>query len=494
MTFYIGHHYNKFKDFNLLEMKEIPLILLPDFQENKIDDKTLKEYFFPSRIYLLDTYLQIKPDQEIFQKLDRLFEEWKLESSLKIDFSKLNMEMKGIESKLNQYMEDFFIDQIRRFPKLYRNSSEEIRSKKRILLSSPMEFVNASNKLKNDEEFIEELSTHKYFCFIFRHLPEKFRMNKKYIQICLSKTTKCFKYIPQYLIDRDFVLKMCEIHPKKIDLVFKFFPKKLFEDVELIIFMTKYESFEFHNLPMNLKTNISVVKAAFQNFPVNYIYFEEEFKSKMEFAKPFLQDFPQYFRHSIPDSIKSDKSCIQEFLENNSTVFYHLDLKLQKENFLIFVENCNEFTEIYTNKIPVDLKNDPNLMELCLKRNPKNIVFFSQNNEFFIHGIVDHLHAYMIDYLEILEGPFNQDSFHQWYFNQFPRIWFYLKERILSLKKFPQKFNSVHYLNKELEKLNFSNKDLIWRNIEMELNRFYLILFFDHLKIKNLNDIKFEFM
>jgi hypothetical protein len=254
MTFYIGHHYNKFKDFNLLEMKEIPLILLPDFQENKIDDKTLKEYFFPSRIYLLDTYLQIKPDQEIFQKLDRLFEEWKLESSLKIDFSKLNMEMKGIESKLNQYLEDFFIYQIRRFPKLYRNSSEEIRSNKRILLSSPMEFVNASNKLKN-------------------------------------------------------------------------------------------------------------------------------------------------------------------------------------------------------------LKNDPNLMELCLIRNPKNIVFFSQNNEFFIHGIVDHLHAYMIDYLEILEGPFNQDSFHQWYFNQFPRIWFYLKERIL-LKKFPQKFNSVHYLNKELEKLNFSTK--IW--------------------------------
>jgi hypothetical protein len=179
---------------------------------------------------------------------------------------------------------------------------------------------------------------------------------------------------------------------------------------------------------------------------------------------PFLKAHPDGYPSKIPDSLKSDKACIQEFLKNDFKLFLHLDEKNQtKENYIFFIENCKEL-RFDLNYVPDALKNDPNLMEFCLKRNPKNLIFFSPNNEFTIYGIVNHIHAYMIDYLQNLDHPFNLDSFHQWYLNQF-----------------------------NVKNLNLSKDKLVWKKIEMELNRFYLILLYDDQNIKNLNDIKFEF-
>jgi hypothetical protein len=93
----------------------------------------------------------------------------------------------------------------------------------------------------------------------------------------------------------------------------------------------------------------------------------------------------------------------------------------------------------------------------------------------------------MIECLET--SVFN--SFHFWYFNKFPNLWFYLKERIIQLEILAK--DMKNHKNPE-ETLNLSNDRLVWKKIEMELNRFYFILSYDHQNIKKLNDINFLFI
>jgi hypothetical protein len=86
---------------------------------------------------------------------------------------------------------------------------------------------------------------------------------------------------------------------------------------------------------------------------------------------PFLKAHPDGYPSKIPDSLKSDKACIQEFLKNDFKLFLHLDEKNQtKENYIFFIENCKEL-RFDLNYVPDALKNIKNI------KNIKNSFKFS---------------------------------------------------------------------------------------------------------------------
>jgi hypothetical protein len=327
VAFHICGYPQEFQE--LMNVKQIPLVLL-DLSVDKISDKELFDYFFPSRVYLLDAYFRVNPDLKLFQKLKSLFEEWKVENEFKIEKLKIKKELIEIESKLNEYFEDFWIERISKNPKLYKSSPQEVRNNKRILLLFPTNFRFSSKELRKNDEIIQQLSTQKHFHLVFKYLPRKYKMTKEYALLAVFDSTDCFKHIDHSLIDKEFILKMCEKHPVKISSkVMYYFPHKLCEDLDLVTFLLKYEDFRFFELPQTLKENEIFCRAALNVNKFDYVHFNDDMKSKMEFLKVFIDDYPNFFTIYAPKSISMDESFVDELFKFNPLLFLYFDEKFQ---------------------------------------------------------------------------------------------------------------------------------------------------------------------
>jgi hypothetical protein len=482
VAFHICGYPQEFQE--LMNVKQIPLVLL-DLSVEKISDKELFDYFFPSRVYLLDAYFRVNPDLKLFQKLKSLFEEWKVENEFKIEKLKIKKELIEIESKLNEYFEDFWIERISKNPKIYKSSPQEVRNNKRILLLFPSNFRFSSKELRNNDEIIQQLSTHKHFHLVFKYLPRKYKMTKEYALLAVFGSSDCFKHIDHSLIDKEFIMKMCEKHPVKISsMVASFFPHKLYEDLDLVSFLLKYQGFPFYNLPHTLKVNENICRIAINAYPISFLNFDDEMKSKMEFLKIFIHIFPSLFTIYVPKSISMDESYVDELFKFNPLLFLYFDDKFKtKDNFLYFVENFTNYSEININKIPIQFTKDAELMITCLKLNPKNLMFFSRNNESYIHGIVNHLHVYLLEYLASSQFQEKHPTFLDWYWRNFPSIQKYLNSNIL--------LENNSLLSHDEFDSHFNKNRSVWKMIDLELKRIYFPL--SEEKIKKFSDLNFNF-
>jgi hypothetical protein len=488
MAFHICLNPEKFQVF--LKVKQIPLVLL-DLSKEKIFDRELFEYFFPSRIYLLDAYLRVNPDLKLFQKLKSLFEEWHVENEQEVEKWKIKEEIKEIESKLNGYFEDYWIDRILKNPKLYKSSPQEVKNNKKILLAFPTNYKFASDELRKDDDLIHQLIDHKYFYLIFKFLPMSYRMQRKYARLANNKSTKCFKYIDKSVIDKEFILEMCENHQGSEDIsecVVSHFPSELFKDTELVIKMVQYTHFVFYKIPIECRSNPEIATAALKKFGFNYIYLNKDLKSKLEYVKYCVHSYPPYFQSYVPNSIKSDPTSIRELIKHNPTLFCFIDEEFKtKENFIICLENFdNSNYPVDQNKIPQEFTLSRDLMEFGIQINPKTLVCFSEENEFFPYGLLKHMKLNR-------EYQRNPSLFQEFYFSYFPNLGKYLKTKmILETKKDKNKFYHLEHFD-EISVLKLIGDSKIFRKIGLCLNGIYECLSYDDEKIGKLNDLEFKF-
>jgi hypothetical protein len=493
MAFHICLNPEKFQEF--LKVKQIPLVLL-DLSKEKISDRELFEYFFPSRIDLLDAYLRVNPDLKLFQKLKSLFEEWHVENEQEVEKKwKIKGEIKEIESKLNGFFEDYWIDRIKKNPKLYKSSPQEVKNNKKILLAFPTNYKFASDELRKDDDLIHQLIDHKYFYLIFKSLPKSYRMQRKYALLAIKSSTKCFKHIEKSIIDKEFILKMCEYHPESDEIskdVVLHFPTELFKDTELVVKMFFYTNFEFSTIPIECRSIPEIATAALKQVGFNYIYLGENLKDNLEYVKCLVRFYPPYFQNYVPNAIKSDPKIIRELIEFNPSLFSEVGEEFQtKENFIICLENFeNSNYPINKNKIPHEFKISSDLMEFGIQMNPKTLICFSEENEFFPYGLLKHI--------KLLRREFERktskvQSFEEFYFSYFPNLEKYLKtEMILETKKDKNKFYHLEHFD-EISVLKLIGDSKIFRKIGLCLNGIYECLSYDDEKIGKLNDLEFKF-
>jgi hypothetical protein len=437
-------------------VKQIPLVLL-DLSKEKISDRELFEYFFPSRIYLLDAYLRVNPDLKLFQKLKSLFEEWHVENEQEVEKKwKIKEEIKEIESKLNGYFEDYWIDRMLKNPKLYKSSPQEVKNNKKILLTFPKNFKFASDELRKDDDLIHQLIDHKYFYLIFKFLPMSYRMERKYALLANNKSTKCFKHIDKSVIDKEFILEMCENHPGSEDIsecVVSHFPSELFKDTDLVVKMIQYTHFMFYKIPIECRSNPEIATAALKKL-----------------------------------GFKSDPTSIRDLIKHNPTLFCFIDEEFKtKENFIICLENFdNSNYPVDLNKIPQEFTLSRDLMEFAIQINPKTLVCFSEENEFFPYGLLKHMKLNR----EYQRKP---SLFQEFYFSYFPNLGKYLKTKmILETKKDKNKFYHLEHFD-EISVLKLIGDSKIFRKIGLCLNGIYECLSYDDEKIGKLNDLELKF-
>jgi hypothetical protein len=490
MAFHICLYPKKFQEF--LNVKQIPLVLLK-FSDLNISDEKLFEYFFPSRVFLLDAYLRVNPDLKLFQKLNSLFEEWKVGKELEAEKMKIKQELKTIESKLNKYVEDFWIERITKNPKIYKTSPETIRNNKRILFASPTNFKFASKKLRNDDDLIHQLMDHKYFYLIFKFLPNSYRMQRKYALLAIKSSTRCFKNIEKSIIDKEFILKMCEFHPVgSVEIspnVVLNFPKELFKETEIVTKMLQYSTFEFSKFPIEFRSIPEIATVALKKFGFNYIYLGDNLKGNLEYVKYLIHSYPPYFQNYVPYSVKSDPTSIRELIAYNPSLFFWVGEECKtKENFIICLENFNHSNyKVDQKKIPKEFCLSRDLMELGIEINPKNLVFFSEENELFPYGILKHMKLYREEYQRRNSTIYS--TFQEFYFGIFPNLWNYLKTKMILETK---NKNEIHHLER-FHEISGIGDSKIFRKIGLCLNGIYEILSYEDEKIGKLNDLKFQF-
>jgi hypothetical protein len=491
MAFHICLNPEKFQVF--LKIKQIPLVLL-DLGEENICDRELFEYFFPSRIYLLDAYLRVNPDLKLFQKLKSLFKKWHVENEQEVEKWKIKEEIKEIESKLNGYFEDYWIDRILKNPKLYKSSPQEVKNNKKILLAFPTNYKFASEELRKDDDLIHQLIDHKYFYLIFKSLPMSYRMERKYALLAIKSSTKCFQHIEKSIIDKEFILKMCEYHPDSDEIskdVVLHFPTELFKDTELVVKMFFYTNFEFSTIPIECRSIPEIATAALKQVGFNYIYLSEDLKINLEYVKCLVHFYPPYFQNYVPNSIKSDPKIIRELIAFNPSLFSEVGEEFKtKENFIICLENFeNSNYPINKNKIPQEVKISRDLMEFGIQMNPKTVVCFSEENEFFPYGLLKHM---KLSRREFQRKTSKVQSFEEFYFSYFPDLGKYLKTKMILETKYEDKKIHLECFD-EISVGKLIGDSKIFRKIGLCLNGIYECLSYDDEKIGKLNDLEFKF-
>lgn len=246
----------------------------------------------------------------------------------------------------------------------------------------------------DDEEQVLEYA--KNSAYGIRDASDRLKNDLDFLLKAVKQNYRNFVYVPAHLQTNEVLYNTAKkiiLADSRLDL--RYIPKIFRNDKDIMIGAVKYDYEQFLLASTQLKEDEDLIQTTLKSIPSDSLYYKKDFIKDMNIKNPYLILDTLKDRISRPislvdDQFKSDKSFMLYAIKMNPLFYSYADESLKKDKeFVIDAINVNPDLRIIGDDLPLDLRQDPELIrdanrtitKVKLRGLPLNLVFININKK-----------------------------------------------------------------------------------------------------------------
>ena len=246
----------------------------------------------------------------------------------------------------------------------------------------------------DDEEQVLEYAKNSRYGI--RDASDRLKNDLGFLIKAVKQNYRDFFYVPEELQTNEVLYNTAKkgiLSSSRLDL--RYLSKIFRDDKEVVLGAVQYDYEQFLLASTRLKEDEDVIRITLKSIPPDSLYFRKDFIKDMNIKNPYLildvlKDSTSTPISFVDDQFKSDKAFMLYAIKMNPLFYRYADESLKKDRaFLIDAINVNPDLRIIGDDLPLDLRQDPEIIrdanrtitKVKLRGLPLNLVFININKK-----------------------------------------------------------------------------------------------------------------